>query len=79
MLQKPVQGSSIPTAFSVLNHYWVLITDQRYNEQEPYRAITYMEAALPREGDSRGRGVFDPTLRGVPEVRGEEWILLGKI
>lgn len=80
MVQKPVQGSSIPTAFSMLYCYWILVTDQQYNKQEPFFcAITYMEAALPREGDSRGLRVFDPVLRGVPEVHGKELIFLGKM
>jgi len=38
-----------------------------------------MEAALPREGDSRGQELFDSTLKRVPEVHREDWILLGKI
>lgn len=39
---------------SVLYAELLLVTDQQYNQRELFPAITYVEAALPREGDSRG-------------------------
>lgn len=52
--EEPPRRFQMEDTGSVLYAELLLVTDQQYNQRELFPAITYVEAALPREGDSRG-------------------------